>query len=66
MKGLWKWYVPPQMLGIVLLLISLGSLNDILNVHMLGQNKLIPNKSWRIEFKVYFASYTWRNFCLLY
>lgn len=33
---------------------------------MLGQNKLIPNKSWRIEFKLYFAYYTWRNFYLIY
>lgn len=43
------------MLGIVLVLISVGSWNDILNVPMLGQNKLIPNKSWGIEFKLYFA-----------
>lgn len=30
MKELWKWYVPLQMLGIVRLLISVGSWNDIL------------------------------------
>lgn len=66
MEELWKWYVPLQMLGVVLLLISVGSWNDILNVHMLGQNTLLPNKSWRIEFKVYFTYYTWRNCCLLY
>lgn len=47
-------------------LISVGSWNDILNVPMLGQNKLIPNKSWGTEFKLYFAYNTWISLYLIY
>lgn len=54
-QNLWKNFENDVSLHVTfLLLICVSAWNDILSVHILGQNKLIPNKLWRMEFRLYY------------